>query len=253
MNTGNEQFDDSIDYEKAARSYDDVRTGNVEMMEILVDILSPHSGSLVLDVGCGTGNNTRLFAQLTRTQIVGLDLSHEMLRKAASKLSDSTLIRGEASALPFRNETFEYAFMTEVIHHLPKKNLAVTNLQDIMKSRGRICIVTQSHKQIEERMTSRFFPSTMTVDQKRYPRIYALKQLLSEVGFKGVRSRERKLSPIEQSSDFLECVEKKGYSMLRKISASEYESGLRKIRQTLNRQKSLIYVPAYTFIYATKP
>jgi len=253
MKTGNGQFDSTIDYEKVARRYDDVRRGIPELMEKLVNILSPSAGDLVLDICCGTGNNTRLFTQLTAAEIIGLDLSHEMLCKARSKLPSSTLVRGDASALPFRMDSLDYVFMTEAIHHLPDKDAAIQAILDVLKEKGELCIATQSHKQIEERITSRFFPPTVEVDQMRYPKISELKASLSGKGFVNTSTTELTLPPTGLNKDFLECVRNKGFSMLHKISPQEYETGLRKLKAAMDDEITHSHALGYTLVYAEKP
>jgi len=56
----------------------------------------------ILDVACGTG---RTDAMLSRDfNIVGIDISEKMLRKAAQR---TRVVRAHSSALPFRDESFD--------------------------------------------------------------------------------------------------------------------------------------------------
>ena len=55
-----EMFRKTIDYDRVSEVYDQVREGNPEMVIQLLTEVSLTDASLVLDVGCGTGNNTIL-------------------------------------------------------------------------------------------------------------------------------------------------------------------------------------------------
>lgn len=253
MKTDSGQRANTIDYKEVAERYDAIRKGIPQLMKAVVGNLSPSMGDLVLDLCCGTGINTRLFAELTAAQIIGLDLSREMLCKARSKLPSSSLVRGEASALPFRTGCFDHVIMTEAIHHLSNKNAALQAILDILKENGQLCIATQSHNQIEKRMTSRFFPSTLEVDQRRYPKIFELEASLSKVGFVEIGTAELTLPSRGLNKDFLECVRNKGFSMLHKISPQEYETGLRKLKAAMDDENTHSHALGYTLVYAEKP
>ena len=72
-------FRKTIDYDKVSKVYDQVREGNPEMVAQLLEEVSLTESSFVLDVGCGTGNNTILLAAAVPAKIVGLDISYGML------------------------------------------------------------------------------------------------------------------------------------------------------------------------------
>jgi SAM-dependent methyltransferase len=61
--------------------------------------------AVVLDVGCGTGRTTNALVE-RGFAVVGLDASETMLRRAAAAGVDAPLVRGDACALPFDDETF---------------------------------------------------------------------------------------------------------------------------------------------------
>ena len=69
-------------------------------------------GATVLDVGCGLGGPCRMLADEYNCQVTGLDLSHEYIRtaKELSKLvkldSKTSFIQGDATSLPFDDNTF---------------------------------------------------------------------------------------------------------------------------------------------------
>jgi ubiquinone/menaquinone biosynthesis C-methylase UbiE len=244
--------DKSIDYDKVSRVYDNVRVGNPEMVHQLLQGANINHKSLVLDVGCGTGNNTLLFAEATHAKVTGLDISYGMLEKAKKKAEWIQLVQGIAGSLPFSNEVFQFAFMTEVLHHLPDISQALSEIFRVLELGGSICIVTQSHKQIDCRMTSRFFPASARVDKERYPDIDVIEENLTKTGFRGIVFKEYQFQPTRLGKDYLETVTNRGYSMLHKIGKDEYDRGLEDLRTAFAKGEDLIYSAGYTFLWATR-
>jgi SAM-dependent methyltransferase len=62
----------------------------------------------LLDVGSGTGHFARRFAG-SGLRVTGLDPDPNMLRFARDKHPDIPFLRGDALALPFREESFDFA------------------------------------------------------------------------------------------------------------------------------------------------
>ena len=82
---GNSARKESIDYDSVSKTYDEVRAGDPEMIHQLLQGAPLKSSALVLDIGCGTANNTMLFSKTSGTMVIGLDFSFGMLMKAQKK------------------------------------------------------------------------------------------------------------------------------------------------------------------------
>jgi ubiquinone/menaquinone biosynthesis C-methylase UbiE len=242
----------TIDYDTVAAAYDAVRSGDPEMVHQLLDGLNISPGMKALDVGCGTGNNTLLFARSSGLSVTGLDLSYGMLCQAARKIQEVPLVLAPADHMPFTDASFDFVYMTEVIHHLPDPAVALNEIWRVLRTDGQACIVTQSHKQIAGRMTSRFFPSTVTIDQARYPSIQSLKTALAEAGFGNIILEPYTFAAARLGLDYLRTVEHKGYSMLHRISDQEYATGLNRLRSALESDEELDYAAGYTFVWAAR-
>jgi len=121
--------------------------------------------------------------------------------------------------------------MTDVIHHIEDINKLFYEISRTLQKGGKACIVTQSHKQIELRYTSEFFPETAFIDKQRYPDI-------EEIIFNAEKNALRLVrvsvigegKEIEIGNGYIELVEKKGYSMLHLISEDNYQNGLKKLK-----------------------
>ncbi|MCX8038524.1 MAG: class I SAM-dependent methyltransferase [Candidatus Sumerlaeia bacterium] len=90
----------------------------------------------ILDNGCGIG---LLFEKIPPKQIVGLDLSSEMLAKAA-RLSDQ-LIQGNSQELPLKDNSFDLVFCRSLLHHLPQPERAVREMYRVLRPGGEMVSV----------------------------------------------------------------------------------------------------------------
>jgi SAM-dependent methyltransferase len=74
---------------------------------LLQDRLRPESGASLLDVGCGTGYFSRRFARAGQS-VTGVDPDSEALNYARMQGGDIHYLQGDALALPFPDNAFDY-------------------------------------------------------------------------------------------------------------------------------------------------
>ncbi len=85
----------------------------------------------LLDVGCGVGGAAATLVTHTGSRVTGLNLSRSQLRRADLWLRNRgirnrvLLIRGNATAMPFRWPQFHHAYAIESLSHIPNKDVVV--------------------------------------------------------------------------------------------------------------------------------
>lgn len=228
-----------VDYDTISQVYDDVRRADVDLINAFMQEVRLDASAQVLDIGCGTGNYTDLVQRFTGATVCGVEPSEGMISKAAAKNLHLILKIGDAAHLPFDAARFDFAYMTDVIHHVPDLRAMFAEIRRVLKPGGKVCIVTQSHAQIAARPIARFFPGTIRVDQARYPDIPAI--IAAAAGFTASPTAVLfEGEPVELDAAFLELVRKKGYSMLHLITETEYETGLQALESALAQRPMLI-------------
>jgi ubiquinone/menaquinone biosynthesis C-methylase UbiE len=85
-----------------------------------VQLLQPPLAQRILDIATGTGLAARACARIAHApqQIVGIDVSHDMLQAAAA-VSRSSYLQADAAQLPFRSATFDALLCVAAIPYLP--------------------------------------------------------------------------------------------------------------------------------------
>ncbi len=225
-----------VNYNDISRVYDEVREGDVALINRFLEEIQPIGTFNALDIGCGTGNYTNLFQKLTQAHVHGIDPSEGMLSKARQKNGHIVFQQGTAEDIPFEDNFFDFAFMTDVIHHVGDIGRMFAEIHRVLGSRGKVCIVTQSHKQIEARPIVRYFPGTARVDKSRYPDI---DEIIAAAQDRGLRCVKQEIlfenNVIELGPDYLALVRKKGYSMLHLISEHQYRVGLKALESAMRK------------------
>ncbi len=245
-----------VNYNEISKIYDDVREGDVILINHFLQELLSEDSLKILDIGCGTGNYTDLFQKVTRTkhyQVYGVEPSEGMINKARKKNSQVIFQQAAADNIPAEDHFFDFVYMTDVIHHIPDIRRLFSEIRRIIKPQGKVCIVTQSHQQIETRPIAQFFPGTVRVDKERYPDI---DEVIAAAQFEGLVYLKQEIlfegEAVELGAGFLELVRKKGYSMLHLLTEQEYQTGLAKLETALQNGSLQARAAGETLIWFTK-
>lgn len=100
---------------------------------------------LVIDFGTGTGRMLALFAGKAR-RVEGIDLSHQMLTVARSKLQEAgagnaSVRHGDATATPYPDHSASLVIIHQVLHFLDDPARALNEAARVLKPGGRLVIV----------------------------------------------------------------------------------------------------------------
>ena len=167
--------------------------GMAEEVRIARLLLGLGPGDVVLDVACGPGNFSREFARAVGDDglVVGIDASRTMLSRGAvdlraSGLENLTLIRGDATRLPFRDASFDGVCCFAALHLLADPFAGLDEMRRVLAPGGRIALMTSVRRKLtlpplkpilERTSGMRMFESDEIV------------QALQDRGFENVRQR----------------------------------------------------------------
>lgn len=151
----------------------------------------------VLDIACGTGIVARLAKQRVggAGQVVGVDISPDMLTVARSAAPDIDWRQGDAGALPLGDgEQFEVVLCQQGLQFFPDQRGAAAEMRRAAAAGGRLAVaVWRSDEEMPlfrdlRRVAERLIGPV--ADQRySYGEAGPLEALLGEAGFHDVRSR----------------------------------------------------------------
>jgi putative AdoMet-dependent methyltransferase len=115
--------------------------GYHEALNQTVHAIKPRPGEKGLDIGVGTGNLSARFLK-SGAEISGIDPSFEMLKECRRKHPQIETKLGNALAIPFEDNQFDFVISSFVFEHLTEeqKRLAFREIDRVLKPRGRFCI-----------------------------------------------------------------------------------------------------------------
>ena len=105
-------------------------------LDLVKRMLEPQSDELILDAGCGTG----VFTEDINAQVIGVDLSEVMLRRAHQKMFDVAV--ADMLQLPFADNSFDKVVSITAIEFIRDGKQAVSELERVLKPGGRLVIAT---------------------------------------------------------------------------------------------------------------
>ena len=94
---------------------------NEEFAKFTRDLATSLRCTSVLEIGCGTGIDLRLFPDTF--EIHGIDLNNHALRIAQEKLSIANFKNGDIKKLPFENSSIDFVFTHGLMNYLDDETL----------------------------------------------------------------------------------------------------------------------------------
>ncbi|HZY44236.1 MAG TPA: class I SAM-dependent methyltransferase [Anaerolineae bacterium] len=127
----------NISFDRAAGFYDQTRklAGSMATIGIqtILDLAGPHGS--ILEVGIGTG---RIGVPLLQrgANLIGCDLSIEMMHQLHDKFPTARLVRSDAVRLPFPADRFDALITIHVLHLVGAWRIALRGFKRVLKSNG---------------------------------------------------------------------------------------------------------------------
>jgi ubiquinone/menaquinone biosynthesis C-methylase UbiE len=107
-----------------------------EVESFVSDATTDGPATRALDLGCGNGRHVELLSDHA-TDVVGLDVSRGLLAEAATRARDrgfdARLVQGDASRLPFVDDTFDLGVYVATLHHLTPRATRVESLNELAR------------------------------------------------------------------------------------------------------------------------
>jgi demethylmenaquinone methyltransferase/2-methoxy-6-polyprenyl-1,4-benzoquinol methylase len=108
----------------------------------MIDHIVPEHPALVLDVACGPAGVSLQIAKRTKADVIGLDLTLDMLRQGQRNVAEGkmvnriSLVAGRGEQLPFADETFDALTFTYLLRYVDDPQATLLELARVVKQGG---------------------------------------------------------------------------------------------------------------------
>lgn len=233
-----------VDYDQIAPGYDrrfERRQPETGVGRSLRRTARAVAAQQVLEVGCGTGHWLAGLAADSRS-LNGLDLSAGMLRQAHQREARLQLARGDAGRLPYAAEAFDLLYCVNAIHHFDDPGQFIAESFRVLRPGGRLCIIGSDHFRCRESWyIYQYFDSAFETDQRRFPGWDGLQELADRAGFIQIEKRDIEHIQDPKHGRQVLCdpfLAKGSCSQLALLTDEEYQAGLTRIREDLDRAEA---------------
>jgi SAM-dependent methyltransferase len=105
----------------------------------------PAGISKMLVVGCGSGREAQALAHALHCDVTGIDLRDRFDPQATAEVN---LQRGDATALPFATDTFDFIYSYHVLEHIPRYRDALSEMNRVLAKGGGLWIGTPNRARL---------------------------------------------------------------------------------------------------------
>lgn len=204
-------------------------------------------GSTIAEIGCGTGNYIiALSKELPGYSYKAFDISNEMLNIAKSRSDVIEFKIGNADvSFPYPNNSFNFSFSVDVIHHIENIKVFFNEVGRISKPGSLFILVTDSEENIRKRSLSKYFLEILEIELQRYPPIKELEETAKDFGMKLLETKEAE-GLIDLDDNFVSSLERKCASSMRLISEQKHRKGMDKIKE--GKKKGEKWLSSYSVL-----
>jgi ubiquinone/menaquinone biosynthesis C-methylase UbiE len=114
-----------------------------ETQALLRSLLTLRGDERALDVGTGAGALALAIAPLVR-EVVGVDIVPELLAEARKRApANVEFVEADATALPYERGSFDLVSTARTLHHVPRPELVLAELNRVLRPGGTMLVVDQ--------------------------------------------------------------------------------------------------------------
>ncbi|PKU61896.1 phosphomethylethanolamine N-methyltransferase [Dendrobium catenatum] len=243
---GFQRFLDNVQYKSSGilryeRVFGDgfVSTGGIETTKEFVAKLELKAGQKVLDVGCGIGGGDFYMSENFDVDVVGIDLSINMIsfaleRAIGCKYSIEFEV-ADCTKKTYPDETFDVIYSRDTILHIQDKPALFRRFFKWLKPGGKVLISDYCKRSGN---SSKEF--TEYIDKRGYDLhdVKSYGQMLKDAGFQHVIAEDRTDQFVEVLQRELDAVEKNMEEFIRDFSKEDYDEIVDGWKAKLKRSKT---------------
>ncbi len=131
-----------------AKKFDDPKRDEWQKPEKVIESLDISDGSVIADIGAGTGYFTiRIAKQYPKSKVLGVDVEPDMVAHIAKRAQNESLSNVETVLIPSSGDEFklpqavDQILVIDTYHHIPDRTKYFKNLSSYLKPQGSLVII----------------------------------------------------------------------------------------------------------------
>ena len=222
-----------------ANLYDEKHSFVSKFGSDLIDLLAPQKGEHILDLGCGTGDLAKKLVDVG-TNVVGVDLSENMIQTAKRKYPNIPFYVQDATNLHYNNE-FDAVFSNATLHWVKPPKQALQQIFNGLKQDGRF-VAEFGGKGNVQKITDEIIVQREKLGYSferedfpwYYPSIGEYSALMEEIGFRVTFAQHfDRPTQLEGKNGLNNWIKMFGSSLLEGIPENVTEEIITKVEQNL--------------------
>jgi ubiquinone/menaquinone biosynthesis C-methylase UbiE len=143
--------------QKKSEKHNEWRLNHYPFYKELIGLDEPHNNEVIMDYGCGPGNDLIHFMKTKAKKIIGVDISKKALKFAQHRVSLYTnnvipvelikTIDGN-DTIPLENNSIDYIICSGVLHHTSNPNIILKEFFRVLKNNSYIRIMVYNRDSI---------------------------------------------------------------------------------------------------------
>jgi SAM-dependent methyltransferase len=195
----------------------------------------------VLEIGCGTGYWLKTLLPHV-DQIIGLDTSTGMLRRAFDLKGSIELVCGSADCPPFTANSFDLIFVVNALHHFKDKQGFIDQSRGLLRFRGALATIgLDVLSAIGHWVIYDYFPETIEYDQSRFPQWEQIQSWMHSAGLVVQPMRTVEHIRIEKRGRAIlddHFIQRYGTSQFMGLTDAQYRAGIERIKSAIDRAET---------------
>ncbi|MDH5771135.1 MAG: class I SAM-dependent methyltransferase [Candidatus Bathyarchaeota archaeon] len=133
-----------------------IRKREIDLIRSEFQVVKPKK---ILDFGCGGGWLSKVLASYN-CEVVGIDLSHSLVKSANRVAPTVTFVVGDGMNLPFREESFDAVVSIATLHHIDVRK-GLKEVRRVSKNRGMVMLMEPNKLNPLSEIGRKLFPMEM--------------------------------------------------------------------------------------------
>ncbi len=230
---------DKYNFNLIADEYNNYHFAHNQFIALIKSNSTITKNTHILDLGCGTGNETINLEKSFNCSVTGVEPSNKMLTIAKEQNKSINWLSGSAEYIPVPDDSVNILTAFFSIHHFDKLDKAFAEIDRVLSKNGKIFIFTISHQQMKSSLEYQFIPELLAADISRVPKIKDLQEILTKQGFSSI-TKVSKYETRKIDNNYLEMVKNQYRSGLRLLNQKQIEDAVLRIKNKINEKNELI-------------